>query len=63
MKRSRLVNDFLAFTMRIRTMDASQRGVLLNKLADLIARDKVYLTVSILLYRPFVYTRPDEMCY
>ncbi|XP_022669071.1 retinal dehydrogenase 1-like isoform X1 [Varroa destructor] len=27
-----------------RTMDASQRGVLLNKLADLIARDKVYLT-------------------
>lgn len=28
-----------------RTMDASKRGVLLNKLADLIQRDAVYLAV------------------
>lgn len=28
-----------------RTMDASQRGVLLNKLADLILRDAEYLAV------------------
>lgn len=29
-----------------RTMDASMRGKLLNKLADLIERDGVYITVS-----------------
>jgi acyl-CoA reductase-like NAD-dependent aldehyde dehydrogenase len=28
-----------------RTMDASKRGMLLNKLADLIQRDAVYLAV------------------
>lgn len=28
-------------------MDASERGVLLNKLADLIERDWTYLAVSI----------------
>lgn len=28
-----------------RTMDASQRGVLLNKLADLMERDRTYLAV------------------
>ena len=31
---------------RWRTMDASQRGVLLNRLADLMERDRVYLAVS-----------------
>lgn len=30
-----------------RTMDASKRGMLLNKLADLIQRDAVYLAVRI----------------
>lgn len=30
-----------------RRMDASERGVLLNKLADLIERDRVYITVCI----------------
>lgn len=30
-----------------RTMDASHRGVLLHKLADLIERDRVYLAVSV----------------
>jgi len=29
-----------------RTMDASQRGVLMNRLADLIERDRHYLAVS-----------------
>jgi len=29
-----------------RTMDASQRGVLINRLADLIERDKKYLAVK-----------------
>ena len=29
-----------------RRMDASQRGILLNKLADLVERDSVYLSVS-----------------
>ena len=29
-----------------RTMDASKRGVLLNKLADLIKRDQSYIAVS-----------------
>ena len=29
-----------------RTMDASKRGLLLNKLADLIDRDSLYLAVS-----------------
>ena len=29
-----------------RTMDASQRGVLINRLADLIERDRHYLAVS-----------------
>lgn len=31
-----------------RTMDASKRGVLLNRLADLIERDRVYIAVSTL---------------
>ena len=30
-----------------RTMDASQRGVLLHKLADLMERDRAYLAVSV----------------
>lgn len=30
-----------------RTMDASKRGTLLNKLADLIQRDAVYLAVRL----------------
>lgn len=30
-----------------RTMDASQRGVLLNRLADLIERDRAYLAVCL----------------
>lgn len=34
-----------------RTMDASRRGLLLNRLADLIERDRVYLAVS---YRVFL---------
>ena len=29
-----------------RRIDASQRGVLLNRLADLMERDRVYLAVS-----------------
>ena len=29
-----------------RTMDASQRGVLINRLADLIERDRTYIAVS-----------------
>ena len=29
-----------------RTMDASERGILLNRLADLIERDRTYLAVS-----------------
>lgn len=29
-----------------RTMDASQRGILLHKLADLIERDRTYLAVK-----------------
>ena len=33
-----------------RTMDASVRGNLLNKLADLIDRDRVYLAVSNRVY-------------
>ena len=33
-----------------RTMDASQRGRLLYKLADLVERDLDYLAVSITLY-------------
>ena len=33
-----------------RTMDASQRGRLLYKLADLVERDLDYLAVSIKLY-------------
>ena len=28
-----------------RTMDASERGVLMNRLADLIERDRAYLAV------------------
>lgn len=35
-----------------RRMDASERGVLLNKLADLIERDRVYITVCINLCNP-----------
>lgn len=31
-----------------RTMDASQRGVLLHRLADLMDRDRVYLAVIII---------------
>lgn len=33
-----------------RTMDASQRGILLNKLADLIERDQKYLAVNYLIF-------------
>lgn len=33
-------------------MDASQRGFLLNKLADLIDRDAVYLAVSVIDFIP-----------
>lgn len=29
-----------------RTMDASKRGVLINRLADLIERDRTYIAVS-----------------
>ena len=29
-----------------RRMDASKRGILLNKLADLVERDRLYLAVS-----------------
>ena len=32
-----------------RTMDASQRGVLLNKFADLMERDHAYLAVNYLI--------------
>jgi len=35
-----------------RTKDASARGLLLNKLADLIERDAVYLAVSLLHVNP-----------
>ena len=31
-----------------RTMDASDRGVLLNRLADLLERDRDYLSVSLI---------------
>jgi len=31
-----------------RTMDASRRGLLLHRLADLIERDRAYLAVSVL---------------
>lgn len=34
-------------------MDASQRGYLLNRLADLIDRDAVYIAVSLLFKREF----------
>ena len=34
-----------------RTMDASERGRLLNKLADLMERDRLLLTVSINLHQ------------
>ena len=34
-------------------MDASQRGYLLNRLADLIDRDAVYIAVSVLLRKEF----------
>lgn len=34
-----------------RTMDASQRGVLLNRLADLIERDKNYLAVILTIFQ------------
>lgn len=33
-----------------RTMNASQRGILLNRLADLIERDAVYIAVSFFLF-------------
>ena len=33
-----------------RTMDASERGVLMNRLADLIERDRAYLAVWLLIY-------------
>ncbi|VDQ03299.1 unnamed protein product, partial [Trichobilharzia regenti] len=33
-----------------RRMDAAARGVLLNKLADLIERDRVYLAVSFTIF-------------
>ena len=32
-----------------RNMDASKRGLLLNKLADLVDRDRLYIAVSIIL--------------
>lgn len=41
-----------------RTMDASQRGVLLNRLADLIERDRTYLAV-ILIFNRFNLTRDN----
>lgn len=41
-----------------RTMDASRRGALLNKLADLMERDRLYLAVSV-----FVTEIPDNSAY
>ena len=35
-----------------RRMDASQRGYLLSRLADLLERDRVYLAVS---FKTFIY--------
>lgn len=39
-----------AFGSEWRSMDASARGVLLNELADLLERDRVYIAVSISKY-------------
>jgi acyl-CoA reductase-like NAD-dependent aldehyde dehydrogenase len=40
-------NNAFKFGSPWRRMDASQRGVLLNRLADLIERDGTYLAVSL----------------
>ena len=37
-----------AFTAPWRTMDASKRGELINKFADLLERDLEYISVSVL---------------
>jgi len=39
--------DAFKFGSPWRRMDASDRGVLLNRLADLIERDAVYIAVSL----------------
>ena len=40
-----------------RNMDASKRGLLLNKLADLVDRDRLYIAVSI-IPKPIVFWKP-----
>lgn len=40
-------NDAFKFGSPWRRMDASERGVLLNRLADLLERDQTYLAVSL----------------
>jgi aldehyde dehydrogenase (NAD+) len=42
--------DAFKFGSEWRTMDASKRGVLLNRLADLMERDKLYLAVRTLSF-------------
>lgn len=47
-----------------RTMDASQRGKLLYKVADLIERDLDYLAVSeIMLYYNLRQAQPNTVCF
>lgn len=45
-------NEAFAFGSQWRTMDASDRGKLLYKLADLMERDAVYLAVSMHTHSP-----------
>lgn len=43
-------NEAFLFGSKWRTMDASDRGMLLYRLADLMERDGVYLAVSYIIY-------------
>ncbi|VEL19469.1 unnamed protein product, partial [Protopolystoma xenopodis] len=49
-KAVKAANDAFSAGSEWMRMDASQRGVLLNKLAELIERDSVYLAVSVYFY-------------
>jgi aldehyde dehydrogenase (NAD+) len=43
-------SDAFKFGSPWRRMDASDRGVLLNRLADLIERDAVYIAVRYIIF-------------
>ena len=46
-------NDAFKLNSPWRTMDAGERGYILNRVGDLIERDQKYLAVSFLLCSPF----------